>query len=41
MWRRGDVVLYAWMFRDRGSSFDYEAAARGYADELDQRATAD
>jgi hypothetical protein len=41
MWRRGDVVLYAWMFRDRGSSFDHEAAARGYADELDQRATAD
>ena len=41
MWRRGDVVLYAWMFRDRGSSFDYDAAARAYADQLDQRATAE
>jgi hypothetical protein len=41
IWRRGDVVLFAWMFRDRGSPFDYDAAARAYADELDQRATAD
>jgi hypothetical protein len=29
------------MFRDRGSFFDYEAAALAYADALDQRATAD
>jgi hypothetical protein len=41
IWRRGDVVLFAWMFRDRGSSFDYDAAARAYADQLDERATAD
>jgi hypothetical protein len=39
MWRRGGVVL--WRFHYRGSSFDYEAAARAYADELDQRATPD
>jgi hypothetical protein len=40
IWRRGDVVFFAYMFRDRGSSFDYDAAARAYADALDQRATA-
>lgn len=41
MWRRGNAVLAAWMFRDTGSAFDYDAAARAYADELDERATAE
>jgi hypothetical protein len=27
------------MFRGSGPSFDYEAAARAYADKLDERAT--
>ena len=40
MWRRGNAVLAAWMFLDTGSAFDYDAAARAYADELDKRATA-
>jgi hypothetical protein len=39
IWRRGNVVLFADMFRDRGSSFDYDAAARAFAGALDQRAT--
>jgi hypothetical protein len=39
MWRRGNLVLSAWMFRGSGPSFDYEAAARAYADKLDERAT--
>ena len=38
IWRRGDVVLEAWMFRDLGPSFDYDAAGRAYADALDQHA---
>jgi hypothetical protein len=37
MWRRGNAVLAAWMFRDTGSAFDY-AAARAYAEALDQQA---
>jgi hypothetical protein len=38
MWRRGNAVLAAWMFRDTGPAFDYEAAARAYAGALDQQA---
>ena len=40
MWRRGNAVLAAWMFLDTGSAFDYDAAARAYADELEKLATA-
>jgi hypothetical protein len=39
MWRRGNLVLSAWMLRGSGPAFDYEAAARAYADKLDERAT--
>jgi hypothetical protein len=38
MWRRGNVVFSAWMFQDVGTAFDFDAAARAYADELDQQA---
>jgi hypothetical protein len=41
MWRRGNAVLAVWMVRTTGSAFDYDAAARAYADQLDQRAAAD
>ncbi len=38
-WRRGNVVLSAWAFRGGGAIFDYDRAARAYADKLDERAT--
>jgi hypothetical protein len=38
MWRRANVVLSAGVFRGGGPSFDYDGAARTYADELDERA---
>lgn len=41
IWRRGNLVLSAWMYLGGGSRFDFDAAARAYADELDQRASLD
>jgi hypothetical protein len=41
MWRRENVVLAASILRGGGPIFDYDAAARAYADELDQQAAAD
>jgi hypothetical protein len=38
-WRSGNLVLSAWAFRGGGAAFDYDAAARAYADKLDERAT--
>jgi hypothetical protein len=37
MWRRGNVLLSAWIFRGSGSSFDYDGAAREWAEKLDER----
>jgi hypothetical protein len=39
-WRRGNLVLAAFMFRGTGPAFDYVAAARTYAHALDERAKA-
>jgi hypothetical protein len=38
MWRRGNVVFAAWIFRVSARAFDYDRAAREYADKLDERA---
>jgi hypothetical protein len=38
MWRRGNLVLSAWAFRDGGAIFDYDGAARAYAAKLDEQA---
>jgi hypothetical protein len=40
MWRRGNLLLAAWINRATGPFFDYDAAARAYADKLDGQARA-
>jgi hypothetical protein len=37
-WRRKNLILSTALFRSRGPAFDYERAARAYANELDERA---
>jgi hypothetical protein len=37
-WRRENLILSVSLFRSRGPAFDYERAARAYANELDERA---
>jgi hypothetical protein len=41
MWRRGNVVLSAGILRGGGRLFDYDAAARAYAEALDRQAAGD
>jgi hypothetical protein len=37
-WRRENLILAVSLYRSRGPAFDYERAARAYANELDERA---
>lgn len=37
-WRRKNLILSAALYRSSGPAFDYERAARAYANELDERA---